>query len=313
MDFASTGVAFTAGSFVVYWFAVFLASAMIAALVMTAVIAKKRYGTDDLAVDLCIVCIPCGILGGRLFAVLCGQIAFADFFRFSTWGLSLFGALFLCLAGIAVYCKIKKRKLLETLDLVTPALFTAIAIGRWGDCLHRTAVGPAVKNSAFKWFPLATFAQDNTVCFAPYFYTFLLCLALIVLYFTLFYRKTRKRGAAFLSLSALFVFVEFFIEWLRQDRSMLWGLRFNQWMCVLSLVGCALAYFLYVRKLTPETPSFYVPPQAPLEQDEDADVWQNEDDAEEKPDAVCTEDVPVDGDDAEENTDDKEDGENDDT
>lgn len=265
MSNASTGVAFSAGSFVVYWFAVFLAAAMVTALVMTSVLAKKRLRSDDLAVDLCIVCIPCGVVGGRLFAVLCGQLSLSQFFRFQVWGLSLYGAAFVCLGGIAVYCAIKKRRLLDVLDLVTPGLFSAIAVGRWADCLHRTAYGPVVQQSYLKWFPIATYGPDNSIRFAPFFYTFLLCAVLVLLYFLLFYNKTRRRGMAFLSLTALYAVAEFFIEWLRQDRAMLLGLRFNQWMCLLTLLGCALAYLLYVRKLEPEPP---MRPSEPEETDE---------------------------------------------
>ena len=155
---------------------------------------------------------------------------------------------------MAVYSVIKKKRLLDVLDLVTPGFLAAVAIGRWGDFVDGSACGPLVEQSWMKFFPLATFASDQSIRFAPFFYTFLLCAGLLAVFFLVFFMKKRKRGMAFVAIGAAYCLVEFFIEWVRVDRNMLLGLRFNQWMCILGFIACALTYFLFVRELEPEDP-----------------------------------------------------------
>ena len=234
----SFNTAFTVGNAALTWNAIMLALGILVAVVVSGILVKKRGAYKDLALDACIIGIPTGLVGGRLFSALSGKIAFSGFFDLTQNGLNLPGALLFVGVGIAVYLRIKKISLDEAFDLLTPGAFFGLAVGRWSDFFLCDGLGAEVGANVPKFFPLATFTPQyftdhKTVAYAVFFLDFLVCLALGIVALLM---KNRKNGRAYRLPIILYLFAEFILEWLRVEwpeagvtREIVFGeVRFNQ-------------------------------------------------------------------------------------
>ena len=263
----SFNTAFAVGSVGLTWNAIMLALGILVAVSVSAILVKKRGLYRDLALDACIIGIPAGILGGRLFSALSGKIAFSAFFDLTQNGLNLPGALLFVGVGIAIYARIRKLSLSEVFDTLAPGAFFGLAVGRWSDFFLCDGLGPVVETQALKFFPIATFTPqyftDHTVAYAVFFADFLVCLALGITALLLY---KRPQGTASRVTILLYLFAEFILEWLRNGstRQIVFGqVRFNQliWMALLLFfVGLSLCR---AKHAAPEQPSEAPEPPEP--------------------------------------------------
>ena len=122
-------IAFSIGKLHIYWYAILLALGIAVAMLFTDRRAKGRKVPKDIALDLCILALPFGILGGRLFACLSGMVTWNNFFDLSRPGLSFFGAMFFGAVAILVSLKHRKVQVGEMLDIAAPGIFAGIGIG----------------------------------------------------------------------------------------------------------------------------------------------------------------------------------------
>ena len=265
-------IAFSVGNVALTWNAIILALSILVAVVVSQILVKKRGAYKDLALDACIVGIPAGLLGGRLFSAISGKIAFASFFRLAEAGLNLPGALLFAGIGIAVYARVKKLSLAEVFDLLAPGAFFGLAIGRWSDFFLCDGLGPVVGAGVPKFFPLATFTKayfsdGHTVAYAVFFLDFLVCLALGIA--ALLLQKKLAKGRSARAAIIVYLFAEFTLEWLRDGstRQIVFGdVRFNQliWIALLLFfIGLSLA--LYRREAKPEAAEKAEEPEQPEE------------------------------------------------
>ena len=212
-------IAFSIGRFHIYWYAILLALGIAAALMITDRRAKGRAVPKDIALDLCILGLPFGILGARLFACLSGSVPFSRFLDLTKPGLSFFGGIVMAAAAILVYLKQKKVPLGEMLDILSPGVFAGIGISVWGDFFNR-------------------------IHYAAFFYEFLLCVALILLYYTTLRKKVARKEDRFLWMALLYCIVRFGIDGIRQDLVMVGAIAFDQLCEIVLAVLCLLLLFL---------------------------------------------------------------------
>ena len=231
-------IAFLIGNAALTWNSIMLALGILVAAVVSGILVKKRGAYKDLALDACIIGIPAGLIGGRLFSALSGKIAFSAFFDLTQNGLNLPGALLFIGVGITIWLRIKKISVDEAFDILTPGAFFGLAVGRWSDFFLCDGLGAEVGANVPKFFPLATFtpqyfSDHSTVAYAVFFLDFLVCLALGV---TALLMKDRKNGRACRLPIILYLFAEFILEWMRVEwpevgvtREIVFGeVRFNQ-------------------------------------------------------------------------------------
>lgn len=240
-------IAFSIGRFHIYWYAILLAAGIAAAMMITDRRIKGRDFPKDIALDLCILGVPFGIVGARLFACLTGQVAWADFFDLTCSGLSFFGGIIFAALAILVYLKLRKVQLGEMMDAAAPGIFAGIGIAVWGDFFNRAHYGPLVEKSAQKWFPLATFGDDLKIHYAAFFYEFLLCVLLIVAYYVLLRKMIQRKGDRFLVMALVYCLGRFGIDSIRQDLVMVGPLAFDQ-LCEIVLAAVLLALLLLKRQ-----------------------------------------------------------------
>ncbi len=244
----SFNIAINCGSFLLPWNAVMLALGILVAVIVTEILVKKRGMYKDLALDACIVGIPCGIVGGRLFAALSGKIAFASIFDLGVTGMNLPGAMLFAAIGILIYLTVKKLDRGVSLDVMMPGAFFGLAVGRWSDFFLCDGLGPVVGSGVPKFFPLATFTnayfQDHaTVAYAVFFLDFLVCLALGVTALVLLKKKLPAGRTARIT-AIVYLFAAFLIEWLRdgETRQIVFGeMRFNQLVLIAMLLAVVIA------------------------------------------------------------------------
>ena len=240
-------IAFSIGQFNIYWYAILLAAGIAVAMLIADRRAKGRDVPKDIALDLCILGVPFGIVGARLFACLSGQVAWADFFDLTRSGLSFFGGVIFAALAILMYLKLRKADMGEVLDMAAPGVFAGIGISVWGDFFNRVHYGPLVEKSSHKWFPLATFGNDLQIHYAAFFYEFLLCVLLIVVYYAVLRRMIQKKENRFLVMALVYCIGRFCIDGIRQDLVMAGPLAFDQ-LCEIILAVIMLALLLLKRQ-----------------------------------------------------------------
>ena len=254
-------IAFSVGKFNIYWYAILLALGIALATMITDRRAKGRQLPKDIALDLCILGVPFGVLGARLFACLSGRVDWSDFFDLTRPGLAFFGGIVFAALAMLVFLKLKKADVGEMLDAGAPGVFAGIGIAVWGDFFNRTHYGPLVQKAAHKWFPLATFGDDLKIHYAAFFYEFLLCLVLIVLYYALLRKRLRRKGDRFLLMALLYCLGRFGIDSIRQGLAMVGSLAFDQ-ICEMVLFVLCLCLLLFRPKGKEQAAA---EPQTPLE------------------------------------------------
>ena len=240
-------IAFSIGQFNIYWYAILLAAGIAVAMLVADRRAKGRDVPKDIALDLCILGVPFGIVGARLFACLSGQVSWADFFDLTRSGLSFFGGVIFAALAILMYLKLRKADMGEVLDMAAPGVFAGIGISVWGDFFNRVHYGPLVEKSSHKWFPLATFGNDLQIHYAAFFYEFLLCVLLIVVYYAVLRRMIQKKENRFLVMALVYCIGRFCIDGIRQDLVMAGPLAFDQ-LCEIILAVIMLALLLLKRQ-----------------------------------------------------------------
>ncbi|MBR0357037.1 MAG: prolipoprotein diacylglyceryl transferase [Clostridia bacterium] len=241
-------VAFTIGKFTIYWYAILLALGIALAVLITDRRTKGRQLPKDIALDLCILGVPFGVLGARLFACVSRMVKWSDFFDLTRPGMSFFGGAILAALAMLVYLKLRKVDWGDMLDAAAPGTFTGVGVAVWGDFFNRSHYGPLVEKTSHKWFPLATFGDDLRIHYAAFFYEFLLCVILIVLYYALFRKLLKRKADRFLLMTLLYCLGRFGIDSIRQGLIMVGPLAFEQ---ICEIVIAILCLFLLLLKRQP--------------------------------------------------------------
>lgn len=252
MEVTISNVAFTIGSFEVYWYGILIGLALLIGLVFCTINAK-RFGVDsDRMLDVIII--------GAVLAVICGRLyyiffsgdsfpTFLDWIDLRGGGIAMYGVLFGAFLGAFIGCKLRKVPVLPMFDMAGISFMMASCIGRWGNFLNQEAFGI---NTDLPWGMLSTrtvsylssmqaelaargITVDPSLPVHPTFlyesiWTFFGAIFLIC------YIKRRKfDGQIFLMYTLWYGVARAFIEGLRTDSLYIGDLRVSQ------LVGAVLA------------------------------------------------------------------------
>ena len=289
-------VAFTLFGRDIYWYGVLMAVGIVIAVLLAMRESNRKKLPKDTIIDLCLIIIPCGIVGARLYYVLLELDNYlADPIRMLyVWegGLAIYGAVIGGLIGMYFYGRKKKIKFLTLADCIAPGLVLAQAIGRWGNFFNQEAFGNPVTDSSLLWFPLSvridgyhtyegyvngqyvTGACSNPYHLATFFYESMWCLLIFLLLWFVLRKRAKHNGDIFLSYVMLYGFERMFVEGLRGDSLWLirpehvaWipgGIRISQLLSAVMFL--AVLVFFIVRALKERKagkllwPGAYVPP-----------------------------------------------------
>jgi len=260
-------VAFTLFGRDIYWYGVLMALGILIAIGFTLLEGRRKKLTEDEILDMCLVIIPSGVVGARLYYVIFEWASYAaDPIRILyLWegGLAIYGAVIGGLTGMFVYSRVKKIRFLKLADCIAPGLVLAQAIGRWGNYFNQEAFGLPINNGGLMWFPFAVYIEgyhtfNGQICYNPYhmatfFYESMWCLMVFIILWSV--RKRFKHdGDAFLTYALLYGMERMVVEAFRGDSLYLirpgvlmpGGIRVSQLISFV-VVAAVLTFFIIRR------------------------------------------------------------------
>ncbi len=132
------------GEFRVQWYGIIIMIGIILACAYAFYRMKSLGLVLDNMLDIAIVCVPCGIVGARVYYVLTSLSEYDSFYEMiAIWngGIAIYGAVIGGFLGIAAVCAYKKYNLLSILDCVAPGVMIGQILGRWGNFMNAEAFG----------------------------------------------------------------------------------------------------------------------------------------------------------------------------
>ena len=237
---APNPIAFTVMGIDVMWYGILIALGFMLAIYISYKRANKFNINPDNILDFAIILLPVSVIGARLYYVAFRweyyQGDLQSIINIRNGGLAIHGGiLFGIIAGILI-CKFKNINVLNLADLAFPSVALAQSIGRWGNFFNSEAHGGptdlpiAVIIEGEKYHP--TFLYESIFCF-------------FLFWILLWISQNRKfNGQIALLYGMLYSIERYFVEGLRTDSLMLGEIRIAQLVSIISICGCAIAYFI---------------------------------------------------------------------
>jgi phosphatidylglycerol:prolipoprotein diacylglycerol transferase len=258
---ASPGaVAFEVGPVAIRWYGLIMAGAIIVGAALAYRETVRRGKDPEPLVDIIIIAILAGLVGGRFYSVYFHWEHYAEqpLKILSVWegGMGVLGAILGAILAIAVYGKLKDLPVLPYYDICAPFAALAQAIGRWGTFFNEEAFG-APTDLPWKLYispPQRPLVLQQHEYFHPTFLYLSLWnfLVFAVLYFALRKPLERMPGALTFMYLGLYACGRFLIEFLWVESPMLGSFRAAQVLSVLFFLAAAggLAYLSLKRRTT---------------------------------------------------------------
>jgi len=247
------------GPLAVRWYGLMYVVGFIAFIVLGKLRVKRGlgHGVEARDVDDMLIYGVVGvILGGRLGYVLFYKPGYylshpAEILQVWTGGMSFHGGFVGVMLGIAVFCWVRKRRWLSTMDFVAPLVPIGLAAGRLGNFINGELPGRPTDVPWGMWFP-----QHDPQPLARHpsqLYQFagegLLLFAILWIYSS----KPRPTGAVSGAFLVGYGALRFLAEFTRQPDDFLGllelGLSMGQWLSIpMIVIGAAMMAWAYRRK-----------------------------------------------------------------
>ncbi|MBR2827710.1 MAG: prolipoprotein diacylglyceryl transferase [Bacilli bacterium] len=207
---------------------------------------KKKNGKEEDITNILFYGILIGIVGARLHYCLFNLDYYKDDLLgiFQVWngGLAIHGGILFGLIFMIIYCKKKKINLFLLLDIITPSLLLAQALGRWGNFFNQEAFGRIVSLKFLKNLHLPNFIIERMYIDGYYREpTFLYesVISLIGFFLLIVLRKQKKIKTGILCSTYLIWYgiERLIIETFRSDSLMLGPLKVAQIISILFIIG----------------------------------------------------------------------------
>lgn len=138
-------VAFSIGAITFSWFGLILASAILAACIISWWHVRLRGEEPDRLLDLTLYSVPVGIITARIYYVAMNWQMYAaepgEILQIWHGGLAIHGALIGVILTIFIYARIHNVSFWRWADIVAPGLIFGQAIGQWGNFVNQDAFG----------------------------------------------------------------------------------------------------------------------------------------------------------------------------
>jgi phosphatidylglycerol:prolipoprotein diacylglycerol transferase len=257
LDIDWNPILFSIGSFEVRWYGVMIVVAVIAAIGICLLEAKRKGFSQDMVWDMSLWAVIGGIVGARLLHIIDKWDYYfshpEQFFNFA--GLAVWGAVLGGLIAILVYCLIKRVSFWKLGDIVAPGALMAQAIGRVGCLLNGCCYGLTCD------LPIAiTFQNPNSYAplGVPIYPTQLLHLVWNLIGFGVLWvvrKKLKPDGALFLLWLVLFGAGDFAIRFFRETEPFIFGLPEAQALDIPIVVLALAALIVKLVRYKPVEPS----------------------------------------------------------
>jgi phosphatidylglycerol---prolipoprotein diacylglyceryl transferase len=232
-------VLFKLFGFSIFGYGTMIAIGICAALIMVSYRGKKRGYDEDSILNMSILAVVLGILGGKLLYIITELkhfIAEPSMLKDIGSGFVVYGAIIGGALGVYLYCKRKGWQVLRVFDLTIPAVALAQGFGRIGcffaGCCYgkptNMTIGVEFKNSLYA--PVGEHLHPTQI----YSSVFDFCLAFFLLWYA---RKERENGRVFSMYVIIYSIGRFFVEFLRNDlRGNVWVFSTSQFISIFTLI-----------------------------------------------------------------------------
>lgn len=259
IKFSIDPVAFKLGSLEIYWYALIIVAGIIAGFLYACWFCIKDKEDTETLYDILLFGLPSAIIGARLYYVIFNFSEYknnlTDIFKIHEGGLAIYGGVIFALLSTFIYCKKKKKNILQFFDYGSAGLFVGQAIGRWGNLINQEAFGRncnglfSMKGNIIEKTLILLKESgvniDPTVGVHPTFlYESLWNLSGAFLMIPIFKRR-KKFGTPFSFYLIWYSFGRFFIEGLRTDSLMIAGnMRVSQLVAIIFIL---IGIFIFFR------------------------------------------------------------------
>lgn len=245
------------GNIQIYWYSIFILLAIISACILVFNEAKKQKIPKQFLDNLFFYTILFGLIGARLYYVIFEYKQYINdpISIFKVWegGLAIHGGIIAGLITIIVMCKKNNIKILKMTDIVVVGLIIGQAIGRWGNFFNSEAYGSATTLENLQNLFIPKFIINGMNINGTYYHPTFLYESLwniIGFVILLILRKSKKIKLGQLT-GIYFVWYgigRFFIEGMRQDSLMLFGILKQAQIISILMIIIGILIIVFTRK-----------------------------------------------------------------
>lgn len=266
LSFNLNRVAFSLGGIDVYWYGIMIATGFMLALLYVFRRGKEFGVNVDKLIDVIFVSTFGAIIGARAYYCIFKWDYYGshlkEVFNLRNGGIAIYGGIIGAILVGYFMCKLKKMKVLPTLDLVVAGFFIGQSIGRWGNFFNIEAFGG---NTSLPWGmtsdSIVSYLAENEASLEAigmdinplmpvhptFFYESLWCF--LGFLFIAWYTKRRKFDGELTILYALIYGAErFVVEGLRTDSLMIGNFRVSQLLAGVCVIVCIGLLFYFGKK-----------------------------------------------------------------
>lgn len=238
---------FSGHSYEIYSYGFCLVAAMVVGVAISLHRAPRFGLTRDQVLDLALALLVGGLVGGRVLSVICDWDLYANgpfyqLFNIRGGGLAWHGALGGGLIGFVIYRLRSGIPSGKLVDLATPGVLIGHVVGRIGCFLNGCCVGRPTDVAWAVTFPDAP-EWGGALRHPTQIYEALVEVAIVLFIIYVWERRQRPSGSTFFLYFLLYAGARFFIEFIRDEPLLRFGLDLAQYisigMIVFSLCGLA--------------------------------------------------------------------------
>lgn len=247
---SALATAFQIGPLTVHWYGVITCLAMVLGIWVGCREAKRQHLDPDCLLTMVLLLVPAGVIGARLYYVAMHWPYYSqnlgEIVAFWKGGLAIHGGILLAILVLLWYCRRRKLTFLRWMEVIVLGVILAQSIGRWGNYVNAELYGTVIEEgSRWSWIPFQVYAEGayhHPTFLYESIWDFLGFVLLAVLI-----RRRHRVGFVFAVYLMFTSFGRFFIELLRTDMLMLFGVRQCYITCPLMFLA-GICLLIAIRK-----------------------------------------------------------------
>lgn len=245
-------VAFNIFGFNVYYYSLCILLGVIVAYILITREGKKQGLPKEFISDLIFYTLIIGILGARVYYCVFNLDYYlanpSEILKIYNGGLAIHGGVIAGLIFVYLYTKKKNVSFIKILDIVAPAVIIAQSFGRWGNFFNQEAHGGIttyqnLKNMHIPEFIINGMHIEGKYYYPTFFFESIWCLIGFIILMIARKNKNLRKGFQIGFYFIWYGIGRFFIEALRTDSLMFFGLKIAQ---IVSLIGIIIGIIIIV-------------------------------------------------------------------
>lgn len=245
-------VAFNIFGFNVYYYSLCILLGVIVAYILITREGKKQGLPKEFISDLIFYTLIIGILGARVYYCVFNLDYYlanpSEILKIYNGGLAIHGGVIAGFIFVYFYTKKKNVSFIKILDIVAPAVIIAQSFGRWGNFFNQEAHGGIttyqnLKNMHIPEFIINGMHIEGKYYYPTFFFESIWCLIGFIILMIARRNKNLRKGFQIGFYFIWYGIGRFFIEALRTDSLMFFGLKIAQ---IVSLIGIIIGIIIIV-------------------------------------------------------------------